>query len=74
MLSRQERIFAEKFLEGKVMLLGRTGEKAGPCATSCGTWLSHDVEGDEEDSELALGEPREEYSRVRDNWTDWLQL
>ena len=56
------------------MLLGGTGEKAGPCATSGGTWLSHDVEGDEEDGELALGEPREEHSRVREDWTDWLQL
>ena len=74
MVSRQERSFPEKFLEGKVMLLGRTGEKAGPCATSHGTWLSHDVEGDEEDGELALGEPGEEHSRVREDWTDWLQL
>ena len=54
------------------MPLGRTGEKAGPCATSGGTWLSHDVEGDEEDGELALGEPGEEHSRVREDWTDWI--
>ena len=69
MVSRQES-FPEKFLEGKVMSLGRTCEKAGPCATSGGTWLSHDVEGDEEDGELALGEPGEEHSRVREDWTD----
>ena len=48
MVSRQERSFPKKFLEGKVMPLGRTGKKAGPCATSGGTWLSHDVEDDEE--------------------------
>ena len=74
MVSRQERSFPEKFLEGKVMLLGRTGEKAGPCVTSRGTWLSHEVEGDEEAGELARGEPREEHSQVREDWTDWLQL
>ena len=52
------------------MPLGRTGDKAGPCATSGGTWLSHDVEGDEEDGELTLGEPREEHSRVLEDWAD----
>ena len=57
------------------MPLGRTGEKAAPCAMSGGTWLSHDVEGDEEDGELGLGEPGEEHLRVREDWTDnWLQL
>ena len=72
MVSRQES-FPEKILEGKVMPLGRTGE-SWACTTSGGTWLSHDVEGDEEDGELALREPGEEHSRVREDWTDWLQL
>ena len=63
----KERSFLEKILEGKGMPLGRTGEKAAPCATSGGTWLSHDVEGDEEDGDLGLGESGEEHSRVREN-------
>ena len=53
------------------MTLGRTGENAGACATSGGTWLSRDVEGNEQDGELGLGEPREEHSRVREDWADW---
>ena len=56
------------------MPLDRTGEKAGPCATSGDIWFSHDVEGDEEDGELGLREPGEEYSRVQKDWADWLQL
>ena len=65
----KERSFPEKLLEGKGMPLGRTGEKAGPCATSGGTWLSHDLEGDEVDGELGLGKPGE-YSQVREDWAE----